>query len=1159
MKYLIITVFMALSVVSFGQNQRIGSISGRVTVPGGFVADGYLRVALDTTDAEAPNGSEAYLNGVFYGKVSGVWVAFAAGSTVFIGSETIYHFQDSTNTPPVSFPVGPDTIYYMIGGAGAGIFSGNNYKIAVYVNEVFDSFITPSLNDWGLVLTGVAQNTWHQYDGSTWPRRNRGPWSTEGNYGGGILGSTNANNVYFRYNNQNRIILNTNGVQFPSLTGAGLGIAQFSSAGFMQRSDPVASSDTAAIKPLGEDADGVLYRMESWPGGGGGIASLSAIGSSPNANSATITGSVLNLEPASASFGGVLTAGTQDIAGLKTFTSTGIGAPNLATGATTDLLTVWNATDGFRQISPAIYSKFILNQYATQQTANFWVDSGKAVKFRALDSVIAEKGVKTNYITPYSSVVLTLSAPLLIANGQVEMKTGPVYLSPNVYGPINGNWSIGYSARNNTSDPSQYSGRNVTIQANQAVISTTNTQGGDLLLKSGGSTGNAVDSVLFYTSTPGASGTADNPVEPRIVVSGHTMNYVNDESSFYTSRSVVDKAYVDAVAGGGGVTSVSGTSGRITSTGGATPAIDIDTDLSLKWDSSYSIDVFLIAGQSNALPQGDSALSPKTKAGTAYQYYNNTILIANDPVGPTASGTGTAWPAFAIKYYNLTGKRICFVQTAVGSSSVFQANEPDNLTWDVGGDLFGESVTKTNAAIDSLKNRGFNPVFKGVLWVQGEEDAVNINSAIETQSQYTNALKTLIYNYRNTFNDSLGFYIFRTGTTTSGSDIGYDSVRQGEEIIADSIFNCAVVYAGTVDFPGRGFMDDNVHYNQPGANEMGYYGAENVVNGNEAKSQAIKTQTNKTGFGGVSQPSALIELAPNTTTLPAIRFGRNGTLLSTTKSFSLEATNAALFYTDSISGVKTRRQIPTLSNNNAFTGINNFADDITLANTSVDIGDATNYVANLYAFVVRGPTGVNLNIQSNAVSNAILFKRATTEDMRIAASGGQLLIKQTTNDGVNALQVTGGAKFSGGIAGSATNDNATAGYVGEEISAIQSTYTNYTTSATYQNITSITLTAGDWDLSAFFTYSSNSATITAASNAIFAISTTTASAAGATEGRNIAYLPQAALLGTSLFSEAISPYRVSISSTTTYYLNSQATFTLGNPQYVGGLRARRVR
>jgi len=137
--------------------------------------------------------------------------------------------------------------------------------------------------------------------------------------------------------------------------------------------------------------------------------------------------------------------------------------------------------------------------------------------------------------------------------------------------------------------------------------------------------------------------------------------------------------------------------------------------------------------------------------------------------------------------------------------------------------------------------------------------------------------------------------------------------------------------------------------------------------------------------------------------------------------------------------------------------------------------------------------------------------------------------------------------------------SASAGIVGEEIISTISTYTNYTTTVTYQAITSITLTAGDWDISAIATFSSNTATITTASNAIFVISTTSASASGSTEGLNIIYLPQAALVGTSKESVAITPFKVTISATTTYYFNTQAAFTLGNPQYVGTIRARRER
>ena len=52
----------------------------------------------------------------------------------------------------------------------------------------------------------------------------------------------------------------------------------------------------------------------------GGVLSLSAIGGTANANGATITGTVLNLQPANASFGGVVTTGTQTFAGAKTLT-----------------------------------------------------------------------------------------------------------------------------------------------------------------------------------------------------------------------------------------------------------------------------------------------------------------------------------------------------------------------------------------------------------------------------------------------------------------------------------------------------------------------------------------------------------------------------------------------------------------------------------------------------------------------------------------------------------------------------------------------------------------------------------------------------------------------------------------------------------------------
>lgn len=54
-------------------------------------------------------------------------------------------------------------------------------------------------------------------------------------------------------------------------------------------------------------------------GGGGGVTTMAAIGSSPNADGATISGTTLTLQPANSTFGGVVTTGTQNFEGEKFF------------------------------------------------------------------------------------------------------------------------------------------------------------------------------------------------------------------------------------------------------------------------------------------------------------------------------------------------------------------------------------------------------------------------------------------------------------------------------------------------------------------------------------------------------------------------------------------------------------------------------------------------------------------------------------------------------------------------------------------------------------------------------------------------------------------------------------------------------------------------
>ena len=79
----------------------------------------------------------------------------------------------------------------------------------------------------------------------------------------------------------------------------------------------IAGGTPGAGKVLTSDANG----LGTWTTPAG-VTTMAAIGSTPNANGATISGVNLNLEPASASYGGIVTTGAQTFAGAKTFSPT---------------------------------------------------------------------------------------------------------------------------------------------------------------------------------------------------------------------------------------------------------------------------------------------------------------------------------------------------------------------------------------------------------------------------------------------------------------------------------------------------------------------------------------------------------------------------------------------------------------------------------------------------------------------------------------------------------------------------------------------------------------------------------------------------------------------------------------------------------------------
>jgi hypothetical protein len=135
-----------------------------------------------------------------------------------------------------------------------------------------------------------------------------------------------------------------------------------------------------------------------------------------------------------------------------------------------------------------------------------------------------------------------------------------------------------------------------------------------------------------------------------------------------------------------------------------------------------------------------------------------------------------------------------------------------------------------------------------------------------------------------------------------------------------------------------------------------------------------------------------------------------------------------------------------------------------------------------------------------------------------------------------------------GVKGTVTNDNANAGSVGEYISASASSFAMINN--TNQNVTSISLTAGDWDVDGGVAFYGSAANMTIAGFGSNSVSATF----GAT-GTSAQYAGSAIYT----FGTAFPKRRYSLSATTTIYLVGYASFSSGTVSAYAYLQARRIR
>lgn len=162
---------------------------------------------------------------------------------------------------------------------------------------------------------------------------------------------------------------------------------------------------------------------------------------------------------------------------------------------------------------------------------------------------------------------------------------------------------------------------------------------------------------------------------------------------------------------------------------------------------------------------------------------------------------------------------------------------------------------------------------------------------------------------------------------------------------------------------------------------------------------------------------------------------------------------------------------------------------------------------------------------------------------------------------LNATQLTTGtipaARTNGHQNGTATNDNAAAGEVGEYMENTASGVA--LTTATPANVGTITLTPGDWDVD--ITVGFLPANTTSVTRYLVSLGTTSATISGTIGRLNQTQIPAVVFDGATTINANIVPYRISVATATTTQVWAvvQSTFTVSTVAASGIIRARRVR
>lgn len=180
---------------------------------------------------------------------------------------------------------------------------------------------------------------------------------------------------------------------------------------------------------------------------------------------------------------------------------------------------------------------------------------------------------------------------------------------------------------------------------------------------------------------------------------------------------------------------------------------------------AQEIDVFIIGGQSNATGQGYIKNIPACfQTDTTVLFYYSHFLNEGKGGGvwqPLCQASETKDKfglelSMGTKLQELFPKQeIALIKHALSGSNLYEQWNPGNRT----GEEYSNLKLTVNQALTKLKENGYIPIIRAMVWQQGEADARDI-AGIGKSFQYGVNLKNFIEQIRKEFNSEDMLFIY---------------------------------------------------------------------------------------------------------------------------------------------------------------------------------------------------------------------------------------------------------------------------------------------------------------------------------------------------------------------------------------------------------------